>query len=562
MNRKKNIISILIVICAIIILNVISQYFFHRFDLTSEKRYSISDNSKKLLKNLDRNLSVIVYLDGDLNSGFLRLRKSTVEMLDEFKAYAGRKINYTFVNPSAAATEQQRAEKYRDLEAIGLKPIQVFDKDAEGKSTQKIIFPWAQFVKGNDTLNVNLLKNIQGKSGSENLNISIENLEFELTDAIRRLTKTSIDKIAFIEGHNDLHEILTQDITEAFSNYFQVDRGAISNDPRILDDYKAIIIAKPHNKFSEPEKYVIDQYIMNGGRTMWLVDGARVSIDTLATYGMSPAIPNDVNLNDQLFKYGVRINPDLLIDANCAYIYLDVSAEGEQPNYQLSPWYFAPLLVPSNTHAISKNLVEVKSEFVSSIDFVGNNPDVKHTVLLTTSQYSRSIQLPTRIGFEITEMPRNPVFFPQQYLTTGVLMEGKFPSVFANRFPPQGVLPTIEQKSQSEPTKMIVVANGDVILNDVRGVGANAEVQPLGFDANMNVQFGNKDFIMNSMLYLTDDEGWLELRAREFKLRLLDKVTVAQNKTKLQIINVLLPIILLIIYAIVNFFVRQRKYTK
>jgi gliding-associated putative ABC transporter substrate-binding component GldG len=561
MKNKKNIITILVVIAGIVLVNVIAQFYFFRLDLTSEKRYSISENTKDLLRNLDDDVLITIYLDGDLNSGFLRLKKSTEEMLDEFKVYAGRKLAYRFVNPSLAASDKERTAQYDALEAQGLRATVVYDKDSEGKSIQKVIFPWAQIFYKNKKTNVNLLKNISGRSGSENLNISIENLEFELTDAIRNITLKDIPKIAFIEGHGELSEKYTYDISLSLSKYFQVDRGVLGSDPSILNPYKAIVIAKPQTRFSEADKYIIDQYVMNGGRVLWLIDGVRVSMDTLAAYGVSPIMYNDVNLSDQLFRYGIRINPDILIDEQCVYIPVDQAREGDKPDYQPMPWYYFPLLQPSPKHPISKNLTLVRSEFTSTIDFVGNQDNINKTVLLQSSAHSKATQAPTRISLDILAMVADYNIFNQQHLPVAAVLEGTFPSVFANRFKPQEIIGGGEIVTQSKPTRMVVVAGGEVIANDVTGVGANEKPLPLGYDSYMNQEFGNKSFILNTILYLTDDEGWMTLRSRELTLRLLDKLLVNNNKLMLKVTNVVMPVVLLILFAIANMLLRKRRYS-
>jgi ABC-2 type transport system permease protein len=562
MNKKKNIRAIAIVIVTIVLINIASAFYFFRLDLTSEKRYSISDNTKNLLKNLDSKLSVVIYLDGDLNSGFLRLKKSTSEMLDEFKVYGGKKITYSFINPSAAESNEQRIKNYQALEKLGIRGTMVYEKNSEGEEIQKVVFPWARIISGKDTINVNLLKNISGNSGDENLNISTENLEFELTDAMRVITNKTVQKIAFIEGHDELPEILTFDITKTLSRYFEIDRGVLGNDPAILKPYKAIIIAKPQKKFTESDKYIIDQYVMNGGRVLWLLDGARVSMDTLATYGVSPAIYQDVNLNDQLFRYGVRVNPVLVQDVQCASIPVNKARDGEAANYQPAPWYYAPLLQPSPDSPISRNIANVKGEFASSIDFVGDNPKIQKDILLCTSKNSRAMPAPMRVGLEILSLPADPSYFNQKYLPVAVSLDGVFPSVFANRMAPPNILSAEKPKKESVKTRMVVIADGAIIRNEVRGVGSNAQPLPLGYDSYMNQEFGNKNFILNSVLYLTDDDGWLNLRSRELKLRLLDKVTVNKDKKFLQMSNVLFPVFLLLGFAIINFIIRKRKYTR
>ncbi|MDR0872068.1 MAG: gliding motility-associated ABC transporter substrate-binding protein GldG [Prevotellaceae bacterium] len=566
--KKKNIIITIAVIAVIVGANIASQNYFYRFDLTSEGRYTLADNTKELLRNTDNELQIVVYLDGEMNSGFLRLKRATVEMLDEFRVYAGKKLTYSFVNPSLAATNKERFANYERLERQGLRATIVHDKDGEGQTVQKALFPWAQIIYQNpetgrtDTANVSLLKNIQGNDGTQNLNISIENLEFELTDAIRTLTIHETQKIALLEGHRELPEILTYDITQALSHYFQIDRGTLGSDPNILSGYKAVVVAKPLAKFSESDKYILDHYIMNGGRVLWLVDGARVSMDTLAAYGMSPAIPNDINLNDQLFRYGVRINADMVMDAQCSVIPVDQAREGDAHDYQPMAWYYAPLLLASPYNVVTKNINVVRGEFASSIDFVGNDKNIDKEVLLATSPHSRAIATPTRIGMEALELTADPHFFNQQYLPVAVALSGKFPSVFAGRLPPKEIVNAGTPKTESADTRMIVVANGDVIRNDVSGSGYNLRPLPLGFDKYTNQTFGNRDFILNAILYLTDDEGWLALRSREIKLRLLDKVAVNENKKLLQTVNVGLPVIVLMLFAVGNVIVRRRKYAK
>jgi ABC-2 type transport system permease protein len=561
MNKKKNIQNIFIVFFFILFVNLIFTTYFFRLDLTTDKRYSVSKNSKKLFRDLKEDLSVIIYLDGDLNPGFLRLKKSTIEMLEEFRVYAGNKISYSFQNPSSALANEDRIKQYEQMEKRGMRATVVYEKDAEGQSKQKVIFPWAQIIKGKDTINVNLLKNIPGNSGQENLNISIENIEFELTDAVRILTSKEVQKIAFLEGHGELPEMLTYDITHSLSKYFQIDRGVLGDDPSVLDLYKAVVVAKPQDKFSETEKYIIDQYIMRGGRVLWLVDGARVSMDTLATYGVTPAIQNDVNLNDQLFRYGVRINANLIQDVQCAYIPVDKAREGEAPNYQPAPWYFSPLLFPVPSHSVSRNLNAIKGEFSSTVDFVGNDSELKKHILLVSSQNYKVLNVPIRVGLEVLNMPADPAYFNERYHPVAVALEGTFQSVFKNRIPPKNLLLKEELRESSEKTRMIVIADGDVIRNEVTGVGANVQPLPLGYDSYMNQEFGNRQFIMNAILYLTDDDGWLNLRSRELKLRLLDKVAVLKNKRIIQVINVLLPLLVLLVFYLFNFVRRRSKYT-
>lgn len=566
MTRAKKISYTLAAVAAVILLTILSEKFFFRIDLTAEKRYSISDNTKKLLRNLDNELKVTVYLDGDLNSGFLRLRKATKEMLDEFNVYAEHGVSYEFVNPSAATSSEERNKKYAELEKRGLRQIPVYDKDEEGKSVMKIVFPWAEisYKRGDDTVvaAVNLLKNLAGKSGGENLNLSVQSLEFELTNTIRMITSSGLTKIAFIDGHKELPEPYVWDSYTKLSEYYQVDRGVIGTDPSILDPYKAIVIAGPQEKFSEQDKYVIDQYIMNGGKVLWLIDGVKISLDSLSSYSETVGVAHDVNLSDQLFKYGVRINPVLLQDVQCALVPVNMSREGDQPKFEPAPWYYSPLLLASPFHPVSKNITPVKSEFVSSIDFVGNRENVKQDVLLITSTGTHVQNVPSIVSMDIINIEKNGVHFNAQNKIAAVSMEGIFPSVFANRMIPNGITTNKPTVFESKPTKMIVVADGDIIKNDIDGQGSKYIPMPLGYDRYMNQQFGNSEFVLNAVNYLTDDDGWMELRSREIALRLLNKPAIIGQRKFWQWVNVLLPLAMLGLFGLGFHFFNKRRYTR
>ena len=559
----KKIAHIVILILSIVALYFISEKCFFRLDLTSEKRYSISDNTERLLEGLEKPLDIKIYLDGDLNPGFLRLKRATKEMLDEFSAYCGSEIEYEFINPSSGATNAEREKKYAELEKRGMRGTMVYDRDNEGKAIQKIIYPWAEISYDGKTLPVCLLKNVAGNSGEENLNISIENLEFGLTDVIRMLYNREVQKIAFIEGHGEFPEPLVYDASQGLSHYYQVDRGSITNDVNILDGYKAIIIAGPESKFTEQEKYVIDQYIMKGGKVLWLLDGSRISLDSLSTNSQTIGIINEVNLEDQLFTYGVRINPVLVQNVQCALVPVNMAREGDQPKYEPSSWYYSPLLMTSPEHPATRNLTPVKSEFTSSIDFVGSELNVKREVLLATSPGSHIQSVPSIVSMDVINVEKNAQYFNiSSRIFVGVAEEGIFPSVFRNRLIPEGIQTKEKTLTESKPTKMVFVADADIIRNDVQGSGENMNILPLGFDRYMNQQFGNKDFILNAVNYLTDDDGWMELRNREIKLRLLHKPSVIGLRTFWQTANMVFPLLLLGLFGGIFLFIRKRKYTK
>ena len=561
--KNKKLIFLPIALFAIVLLNILASFFFFRIDLTSEKRFSLSDNTKKMMKSLDKPVNVIIYLDGDLNPGFLKLRKSTEELLQEMDVYANKDLTYEFVNLSAAATEKERNETYAKLEGRGLHATVVYDKDEEGKAVQKVVFPWAVIVYGNDSIPVRLLQNNPQFTGEENLNHSAENLEYVFADALRVRLQKSVDKVAFIEGHGELLAEDVYDASVALSKYFQVDRGALGYDASVLDGYKAIIIAGPKAKFNEREKFIIDQYIMNGGRVLWMLDGVRLANDSLSTVGMSPAIPLDLNLSDQLFRYGVRIVPAILEDMQCVQVPMNVAKKGEQPQYEAMPFYYSPLLLASPESPVTKNIVEVKANFASGIDLnVSNGEDVKKSVLLATSNATHVEPTPTRIDLSSMYDMDSKTYFNQHYMPVAALVEGTFSSIYTNRMAPDSVTTTRPFMAKSKNTRMIFVANSEIIRNDIVGTQANPQIVPLGYDRYTGREFGNRNFIVNSVLYLTDDEGWLQLRSREFKLRLLNKVEIIKNKTFFQVVNVILPVLLLLGFGAVNVVVRKRRYAK
>lgn len=557
----KKSLHIILFVVAVVAVYFISERYFFRIDLTSEKRYSLSDNTKHLLQSMDKELDVTVYLDGDLNAGFLRLRKATKEMLDEFDAYAGVKVRYTFENPSAGATNEERDKKYEELEKRGMRGILVHDRDQEGQAMQKVVFPWIEISYDGKRRPVNLLKNVPDKSGEENLNTSIETLEYEITDAIRLMTTTDVPKVAFLEGHGEWVQPLVYDMSQELSRYYQVDRGSITEDPSILDNYKALIVAGPTEKFSEKDKYAIDQYIMKGGKVLWLLDGARISLDSLSTASQTVGIENNVNLGDQLFNYGVRINADLVQDVQCLLIPVNTARMGDQPKYEPMPWYYSPLALTVPAHPISKNLAPVKTEFASSIDFVNEDLNVTKTPLLVTSNSTHVQNVPSIVSMEVVNVERNGYYFNRRNMIVGSVLEGVFPSAFANRMVPEGIKSVNKTITESKPTKMIVIADGDVIRNDVQGKGENMNVLPLGYDRYMNQQFGNKEFLLNAVNYLTDDDGWMALRSREIKLRLLNKRAVIGQRTFWQVTNVVLPLLALGLFGLIFNFIRKRRYT-
>lgn len=514
------------------------------------------------MKAIDAPLEIVMYLDGDLNSGFFRLKRSTTDLLDELSVYAGDAVRVRYVNPSLAENANEREQKYAELSARGLTPTAVYERDKEGKAIQKVIFPWAEISYKGRTLPVSLLKNIGGNSGEQNLNISIENLEFELTDVIRQLTTRTITKIAFIEGHGELTEAETYDISKTLSRYFQIDRGILESNAAVLDDYRAVIIAGPTERFSESDKYIIDQYIMNGGRVLWLMDGVRIAHDQLSATGKSPAIELDLNLSDLLFRYGVRVNPVILQDMQSVNIPVNIAPAGANPQFEPIPWLYAPLLLTSGGHPVSQNVPEVRAEFASAISLVGESKRLTPYFLLASSDNSHVITTPATI--DLAAMPNidDKAYFNASYIPVAVSLEGIFDSNFANRMTPKELVNTRPILKESVPTRQIVIANRDIIRNETNGIASDTTTLELGLDRYTGQVYGNKEFIRNAVLFLTDNDGWMELRSQTFKLRLLNKNIINNDSLRWQIINVVLPILLLAVFGGVFLFLKRRRYTR
>lgn len=554
--RKRFSVKLLGVAFALILTNLLASNVVLRLDLTAEKRHSISDSTKQLLENQQAGVKVDVLLDGDMNVGFLRLKKSVGYLLDEMDRYAAVGLNVEFADPlSEATSEKERNQVVAKMQRKGLAPTMVHDYDKNGNTLQKVIFPWAVVSCAGDTINVPLLQNIAGRSGDENLNSSIENLEYVFTDALRILTQKDVVKVAFLEGHGEAEEHFVYSLTESLSRYYQVDRGVLGDDPNILNDYKVVIIAEPQTEFSESDKYILDQYIMRGGRVIWLVDG-------VATNG-EVGKPNDLGLTDQLFTYGVRIQPMMLLDIQCATVPINTSMEGQTPNFVPMPWYYSPLLMPMPEHAITRNIAPIKAEFASYIEKVGENDSVSGTVLLCTSSKTALEKAPMSLRADIVNLSPESPYFAYSYMPVAVLLEGKFKSVYANRLAPENIITGGKKPiKQSENTKMLVVADGSIALNSLQGFASGYEPLPLGYDKYMKMQFGNNDFMLNAVNYLADDGDWMQLRNKKINLRILDKEKVARNGEFWKWFCITVPVLLLIIFSVGFQIVRKNQNTK
>ena len=553
----------------VITLNILSGFFFTRFDLTTEKRYTLSETSKELLEGMNDVIYLKVYLDGELPAGFRRLRDRTREMLDEFRAYSNNNIEYEFINPSNQPDEKSRNELYRQLAKQGLMPTNIQIKSEDGVE-QKLIFPGAIMTyKGEETA-LQLLKSQMGAAPEQMLNSSTEDLEYEITNAIRKVTSARTESVGFIEGHGELSNRQVADMAKSLSEYYRLERVIINGKLNslvtradgdsgavIFPKYKAIIIAKPDTAFSEEDKFMIDQYVMYGGRILWLIESVFCNMDSLRYAPSTLAIPQSTNLEDMLFKYGVRVNTDLIQDVRCAAIPGPSGYVGDQLQWALQPWVFFPIVIPTSEHPIVRNLNGIKLEFTSSIDTVGAK-NIKKTVLLSTSDKTRALRTPTQVSLDVMVEEPKPAQFNRRYLPVAVLLEGKFESVFKNRLT-TGIKESrdIQFREDGRPTKMIVVSDGDIMRNHINPDGTYL---PTGFDQYTQQQFGNKTFLLNAINYLCDDISLTTIRSRSLEIRLLDRKKAEAERTKWQIINVAIPIGLVLLFGFINAYLRKKRY--
>lgn len=536
----------------------------HRFDFTSDKRYTLSDYTKELLSDISTKESsylIKVYLDGELNPGFLRLKNASEDLLSDYTRSAGGRIAYEFINPLELSVTPQ--EVYKKMEDAGMRGILLNETDHTGKSSRRMIYPFAQVISGSDTLLVNMLKNIPGYSAEENLNASAENLEFEFTDAIRLMSKPEADAIAFIEGHGEISRPYVYDAEELLSKYFFVNRGQIGNNISDLDAFKAIIIAGPVQRFTEKDKFIIDQYIMSGGKVLWLVDGVYFSDEELSKNGQSASMKNDANLDDLLFTYGVRINPVLLQDTQCASIYIASGDDENDSQYFEQPWYYTPLLLPSIDHPVTKDITLVKTAFASSLDIIGKSNEVEKKVLLTTSPHTHVVNVPEMIELDLSGVQVNQQYFNQSFLPVAISLQGSFSSAFVNRAIPDSVVMGGKRfmEKSAIPSKMIVVSSSEIIRNDLLGSQQQTQVVPMGYDRVSEKQYGNRDFIVNAVNWLANDDDFLSLRSKQQTIRLLNRPFVYANRNLYAFMATAIPILISVLLIGVFYFYRKRKYS-
>ncbi|MGJ8550440.1 gliding motility-associated ABC transporter substrate-binding protein GldG [Winogradskyella wichelsiae] len=555
MKKNKTIIYTVAIIVGLIIVNAVSSSIYQRFDLTKDHRYTLSDNSKSLITNLDSPLVIDVFLEGDFSSEFRLLQTEVRQIIEEFQLETDQ-IFINYINP--IQDEATRERNIEELTKSGLEPY-INTNNSTGKVTQDIIFPWAFASYKGETIKISLLKRSITQGLQEQINNSVQALEYAFADGFNKLVNAKSKKIAILKGNGELDDIYMADFLTTIKPYYNIapfTLDSVASNPQgtldKLQNYDLIVAAKPSIAFSENEKLVLDQYTMNGGKSLWLTEAVAMDKDSLYNAaGRGVSIMRDLRLNDFFFKYGVRVNPTLVKDLYSAPIMLSIG-EGSQSQMQPIQWQYSPLAASNPNHSITKNLNLVKFDFASPIDTLKNS--IKKSILLQSSPKSKLEGAPTTISLDEVTMTPDEDSYNKGSQNLAVLLEGEFSSVYDQRVLPFKVT---NFKSKSTATKMVVISDGDVIKNEV----LRNRPQQLGFDQLTGKSFGNKEFLLNTVNYLLDDSGLINIRSKEINIAFLDTDKIKERKSKWQFINIALPLILLALFGFIFNYFRKRKYT-
>ncbi|MDH8701385.1 ABC-2 type transport system permease protein [Dysgonomonadaceae bacterium PH5-43] len=509
-------------------------------DLTKDNRYSLDKVTKEVYNNTDSPIEIEVYLSGSLNSGFKRLQESVLFLLSNLDKRTSASVVYSVVDP------YKRGKDFiENLNKEGVAGVAVNEKLSNGRISQNIIYPYALLKYKEESIIIPLLVNQSGYSGEENLNSSIEMLEYKFTYSVDLLSRNETKKIAILDGHSELSNNAISEALNLLSYEYEISRVVINDNPESLNDYDLVIMAGSRTAFSEEHKFVLDQYLMQGGKLLCFINGVKLyAYQDLIEKGETTSMMNDLNINDILFNYGIRINPVILKDANCLNIPLPTETESGEIEYVSRAWYYSPLLVPNNNSEITKGLSFVKTSFASTISLVGDSNNNK-TVLLSSSSKANEVSVPAIVSLQEADFDINATNFNKANLPVAVLLEAPFTSAFTNRT--QYYKDNYEFKERSDSGKMIVVASEEVIMN------------PLGYDRYSQTQFANQDFILNVVDYLTDSKGLSSLKNKSLGMQLLDKKKLSQNRNNIIFYNVVLPPLLILILSAVMMFRRKRK---
>lgn len=554
-NKVQTLLQLGLLTVAVILVNILAnarfgdKALYGHIDLTEEKRFTLTSGSKQLLREVDDVIFVRVLLDGEFPAGFKRLQNATRDMLAKFRS-ENSLVEYEFEDP-AAGTNNEVSERRKQLAEDGIRPINLRLKDRQGTS-ERLIYPYAVFYYKGRNIVVNLLENeVPGVPPEVILNNAVELLEYKFANAIQKLRITAKPIIVFSTGNGELEPLETADLEKSLRPYYDTGRLNLDSMSSVPQEVAALVIAKPRYPFSEKSKFKLDQYVMNGGKVLWLIDALRIDMDSLRTRERYLATEYTLNLDDLLFQYGARLKTNLVLDYRSTGIQLVTGIVGNAPQFDYFKYPYHVVALPSVNHPIVKSLDGVNLQYVGTIDTIKTKTPVKKTVLLESSQRSMLQYSPVTMDFEFLRYDLDSSKFNKQNLPMALLLEGTFSSLYENRME-QDMLNMLQQigkpyRAESLPTRMIVVADGDVAKNKI-----NIEKQsysPLGYNEVDRYLFANKDFVINSLEYLLDEQGVAEARGREVKLRMLDTVQAQEEKTKWRLINIALPLVLLALFG-------------
>jgi ABC-2 type transport system permease protein len=550
----------------IILLNIMAAHINARYDMTSEKRYTLTTPVKKMLGRVHEQISIDILLEGNLKSGLRKLRNSTEALLQEFNEYADGNIHYRLIDPVAGGNDTSRSVVLDSLAKMGIQPMTQIAQSKKGEEqSQRIVIP-AAIVKYKDrVLPVDLLKGVQrSREGQspEQLYVNAENLlEYKFASAIDKLITDTLPAIGYLLGNGEPLDFRVYSLIQNLRENFRFGIVRLDSVPVIPGELNVLIMVKPSIKFSEDEKLKLDQFVMRGGSLICMIDNLYAEMDSLHTAGETVAYDRGLNLDDLLFHYGVRINQDLLEDMQCASINIVVGNQGGKPQFQLLPWPYYPLLDGSPASGITKNLDPVFSKFANSIDTV-KAPGISKSILLQSSPNARTVSTPALISLDMLKTASDPKLFRQSGIPAGVLLEGRFQSLYANRIT-AAVADSLTQiyhqpflKSGEKEARVIVCADGDLVINELSERGP----LPLGFSKDINYSFANAEFLSNCLDYCVNPSGILEARSKDYSLRLLDPEKTEDERSFWQFINIALPLLVIIICGLIFQTIRKRKY--
>ncbi len=574
--RRVGIIRLFLSISLVLLMAFLLSHFFFKVDLTAEKRHSLTPATEEMLSQLKDHVFIRCYLHGEFPAGFKRLEQSIKERLDEFKDYSGGKVGYTFVDPYESGNKKTINEVFAALDEKGLKFSNITFNE-NGAQSSKLIWPAAIVEYKGREYPIQFLKTDMPTPTESMINNSVNNLEYELANSLRKITRERKPLIGVLTGHREIDALHMADFIMGMKENYFVEPVRIDSQITAFSDkvkganaranrYDGLIIAKPDSAISSKDRFIIDQFIMNGGKVLWMLDALQINLDSLRKSEMTMAVSNENGLYEMLFEYGVRLNRSLVIDFQGAPIILDNGPMGNQRSYTERTNYYSPLMLsPNNPHPIMSNLDPVKLDFAGSLDTVNQNPEIIKTPILFSSELSKELKAPVRVNLELLR-------FDQKYFATGnqphrmmgIIMEGKFPSAFKDQIPVQiRQDPNIAYVAKSRPTKMIVIADGDIPVNHVDMKGGKPQVYPLGYDPQFKrVIYDNKEFLLNCMNYLMDDQALISVRSRSIELRQLNAAAISDDRQLIQIANTALPLMVVALLGIFQYIIRKRKWRR